>query len=408
MKILYDSTELSYYLEKNGYRAGVFYVALNIFRELKKRNDIQITFICNFKRYYFMKEVMNKIPEFKGIELLEEKSLINKIFAWLNYSVRKLPRKFTYGALSISRYYENLFYKQNKKNIEQIKYFNIYFSPFTPPTEEVYRSEHIKRFLMLHDVIPILEEGEKIFKNPRLWCYRLYSSINENDYYLTNSENTKRDVMKYFPFISDENIKTALLGANEAFRPVQTSRKEKYVLSLCTLGKRKNLVFTIRNFFSFIEKNKIDDLKLVLAGGLWKKFEKDLQNTIKGFDKDKIELTGYVDEDKLPDLYSGASFFVFPSLYEGFGLPVLEAMKCGCPVITSKTSSLPEVIGDAGIKINPESDEEMTDAMTKMYKDEFFRELCSERGMIRARNFSWEKCTNEILDFINSKNTPNK
>ena len=114
------------------------------------------------------------------------------------------------------------------------------------------------------------------------------------------------------------------------------------------------------------------------------------------------------DED-LPGLYSNALMFVYPSLYEGFGLPVLEAMKCGCPVITSNTSSLPEVIGNAGIKINPESDEEMIQAYEKFYYDNFFRELCSERGQIRAKNFTWAGCADEIIDFINTKlNQPDK
>ena len=97
--------------------------------------------------------------------------------------------------------------------------------------------------------------------------------------------------------------------------------------------------------------------------------------------------------------------FIYPSLYEGFGLPVLEAMKCGCPVITSNVSSLPEVIGQAGIQIDPKNDEELIKAYEKMYYDSFFRELCIERGLIRAKNFSWEKCASELLSYIAEKTT---
>ena len=125
-----------------------------------------------------------------------------------------------------------------------------------------------------------------------------------------------------------------------------------------------------------------------------------MQNAIGQFDKSKIEILGYVEDADLPNLYSNAMMFVYPSLYEGFGLPVLEAMKCGCPVITSNTSSLPEVIGDAVIKINPTSDEDMQEALHKIYFDKFYRELCIERGVIRSNNFSWKNCTNKLIQFI--------
>ena len=457
MKILFDATELSYFLEESGHRAGVFFVALNLFRELKKRKDVELVFYCNFKRYYFLKEVIEKVEEFQGIELLKENSWINLAFAKLNYiaeyeqtklsqpleggeavlfererklemqgwghsannptpksKISTLPQgagspKLKYGILSITRYYENIFYRQNKKNLEQLKDFEIYFSPFSAPSEEILNSKHLMRFRMIHDIIPILEAG-KVPTNKRLWCYRIYNTINKNDFYITNSECTRKDVLKYFD-LNEENIKTTLLGADTTFTPPlnpipqRSGKATKYVFSLCTLGKRKNLIFAIKNFFKFIEKNKIDDLKLVLAGGVWDKFKKELTKTIGNFDQSKIEVLGYVKDEELPKLYSNALMFIYPSLYEGFGLPVLEAMKCGCPVITSNVSSLPEVIGQVGIQINPENDEELIKAYEKMYYDNFFRELCIERGLIRAKNFSWEKCASELLSYIAEKTT---
>lgn len=400
-RILYDATELSYFLEESGHRAGVFFVALNIFRELKKRKDIELVFCCDFKRYYFLKDVIDRVEEFQGIELLNENSWMNLLFAKLCYILNNKNNKIKYGMISLARYYENIFYKPNKKNIEQLKDFDIYISPFSAPSEEILQAKHLKRFRMIHDVIPILETG-KLPTNRRLWFYRIYNTINKNDFSVTNSESTRKDVLKYFN-LKEENIKTTLLGADEYFKPTKDDTKEKYVFSLCTLGKRKNLIFAIKNFFRFIEKNKINDLKLVLAGVVWDKFKKELTNTIGEFDQSKIEVLGYVKDEELPKLYSNALMFIYPSLYEGFGLPVLEAMKCGCPVITSNLSSLPEVIAQTGIQINPTNDEELIKAYEKMYYDTFFRELCIERGLIRAKNFSWEKCVYEIVNFIKSK-----
>ena len=396
MKLLFDCTELSYFNEKSGHRAGVFFVALNLFKELKKRN-VDITFHCDFKRYYIMKT----ISEFSDIPLLEEHSILNKFVGWLVYKTDNLPKKIKYAVLIFARFYDKYLCKINKPNLKDIEKFDAYFSPFTPPSVEIEHSA-IKKFRMLHDIIPILENGYP--KSPKDWYYKIYTTISDknNNHYLANSESTRSDVLKYFK-IKEDKIKTILLGADDKFHPEERTTNEKYILSLCTLGKRKNLIFAIKNFFEFINTYNINDLKMVLVGGIWQKFTKELQSAIGDFDKTKLDFLGYVEDEKLPELYSNAMMFVYPSLYEGFGLPVLEAMKCGCPVITSNTSSLPEVIGQAGIQINPTNDEELINAYKKMYEDTFFRELCKERGLIRAKAFSWQKAASELLEFMETK-----
>ena len=103
----------------------------------------------------------------------------------------------------------------------------------------------------------------------------------------------------------------------------------------------------------------------------------------------------------MPALYSGAEWFTYTSMYEGFGLPPLEAMSCGCPVITSNNSSLPEVVGDAGIMIDYDSDEQHIQAYERYYFDKNLRNEYAQKGIERAKQFSWQKCTNKILDVIN-------
>lgn len=401
MKILFDCTELSYFYDTNGHRAGVFYVALNLFEEFKKRG-CDVTFYCDFRRIEFMKN----IKEFSGVNFLDGYSCLNRIVSKILYLTKDTPYVIKTAVNILARFYDKYLYVKSKKAIKKIEDFDVYLSPFTPPSVDIQNAD-IPKFRMLHDIIPILEKGMP--KNTKDWHYKVYNTINDKDFYFANSECTREDVLKYFPFIKPENIKTTLLGVNENFIQQSKNNSEKYVFSLCTLGKRKNVIFAIRNFIKFIEKNKINDLKLVLGGSNWKTFEAELDKTLKQYDKSKIVLTGYVKDEELPALYSSALMFVYPSLYEGFGLPVLEAMKCGCPVITSNVSSLPEVIGQAGIQIDPKNDEEMIKAYEKFYYDNFYRELCSERGMIRAREFSWSKCCDEILEFINEKlNQPNK
>lgn len=395
MKLLFDATELSYYNEKSGHRAGVFYVALNLLKEFQKL-DIDITFHCDFRRYYFLKN----IDEFKNIPLLNENSIINRLIAWIIYKAGNAPLKVKYALLILSRIYDKYLYRVNKKNLSQLNEFQVYFSPFTPPSKEIQISK-LKRFRMLHDVIPIVENG--MSKNAKDWHNKVYNTINSEDYYTTNSVYTRNDILKYFPSVKTEHIKTTLLGASSEFYPTDGKAIDgKYIFSLCTLGKRKNLVFAIKNFFAFIEKHNIQDLKLVLGGGVWKRFEGELNAVLNNYDRTKIVLTGYIEEDELRKYYSNALCFIYPSLYEGFGLPVLEAMQCGCPVITSNRTSLPEVIGESGIQINPTYDEDLISAFEKMYFDENFRRECSKNGLERAKSFSWEKCAKETLTFIKS------
>jgi glycosyltransferase involved in cell wall biosynthesis len=113
--------------------------------------------------------------------------------------------------------------------------------------------------------------------------------------------------------------------------------------------------------------------------------------------RDRIVMTGYVAEDDLAPLYSGALAFVYPSLYEGFGLPPLEAMQCGTPVITSNTSSLPEVVGDAGIMVDPLDQDALCDALSRVHGSAALRRELSRRSLARARQFSWERCIDQTL-----------
>ena len=171
-----------------------------------------------------------------------------------------------------------------------------------------------------------------------------------------------------------------------------------YVLTLGTLEPRKNIHRVIRCFAKTVLEEKIDDLCLVLVGAKgWSYGEAFEELGRYPSLRKRIVLTGYVDLEDLAPLYSGALSFVYPSFYEGFGLPPLEAMKCGVPVITSNTSSLPEVVGDAGIMVAPTDEDALSHAMLKIFRDSSLRARMSERSLARAALFSWEKCVEETI-----------
>lgn len=225
------------------------------------------------------------------------------------------------------------------------------------------------------------------------------------------SQSTAKDVSKIFN-ISSDKIKVIFHGIDKRFfkksSPAQIKKvKHKYgitkdyFLFLGTLDARKNIVRIIcayerfRDKYIHILKNPIQ--QLVLAGAKGKNF-KNIQKRI-SFSKYKkdIILPGYIEADDLDPLFEGADVFIFPSLYEGFGLPIIEAMANGVPVITSNVSSLPEVAKGGAILVDPHSVAEITQSLYTILTDkELHRDLC-KNGKNRAREFSWEKCAQQTL-----------
>ena len=170
---------------------------------------------------------------------------------------------------------------------------------------------------------------------------------------------------------------------------------DKYILSVGTLEPRKNLMSLLQAFADVIPLLP-EDIKLVIAGRKGWLYE-DILKTI-GDIGGKVVVTGYVTKVELRLLYNEAEVFVYPSLYEGFGLPVIEAMACGAPVITSNTSSLPEVAGDAGITVDPCNTGALSEAILEVVKNRKLREELSGKGLQRANLFSWEITAKQTLN----------
>jgi glycosyltransferase involved in cell wall biosynthesis len=200
----------------------------------------------------------------------------------------------------------------------------------------------------------------------------------------------------------DNNLYNTNTGADE-----QKIVKERYgiageyYLYLGTIEPRKNIVRLVEAYADLYQKRK-DCPKLVLAGSLGWLYNPILDTINSSVAKEKILLTGYIEDKDVPALISGANAFVFPSIYEGFGMPPLEAMACGVPVIASGTTALKEVISGVGLEVNPYSVEEIENALERIVADTELRKTSVEKGIKKALEFTWEKSASKLLGVYDS------
>ncbi len=260
-------------------------------------------------------------------------------------------------------------------------------------------------------LVTVHDLGYLYFPEAHPWPQRLYLDLSTRwnarvaAHILADSEATRSDLIAHYATPPDK-ITVAYPGRDETLAPVRDPAEIKavkarydiagdYFLYVGTLQPRKNLS-RIVTAFAALES----ETTLVLAGKRGWLYD-DLFTQVRrmGLER-RVRFPGYIsDEDKVT-LMSGALAFVFPSLYEGFGLPVIEAQSCGCPVITSTTSSLPEVAGDAALLVDPGDVAAIATAMRHIVVDPILREDLMARGFVNARRFSWRACAQSVLDAV--------
>jgi glycosyltransferase involved in cell wall biosynthesis len=267
---------------------------------------------------------------------------------------------------------------------------------------------HSKMVMTVHDMVA------SVFPEtlPKRTAYHnrigLPLYIQKVDRVITVSESSKSDIVKYLRYQPDK-IEVTPLGVNESFFQQSITPKKilikyeidyPYILCVGTIEPRKNLLRVIEAYFMLIKELEIEHRLVIVGAKGWKYtsiYEKLKQ---KSELINRIIFPGYVPDEDLPAFYQGASMLVYPSLYEGFGLPPLEAMAAGTPVITSNVSSLPEVVGESGILVDPYSICEMVHAMKRIICDKKLAENLSRAGKERARKFTWERTAKKTMDIF--------
>ncbi len=262
-----------------------------------------------------------------------------------------------------------------------------------------------RRIVTIHDAFAYVCPDEHDWLDN--WRYRLLlpRAARGADAILTDSRHSANDLRRYLGMASGR-VRVVACGVDSSFRPV-SDRTElsdtlsrlgisgPYLLYVGGINARKNVARLLEAYARI--RGRHPDLKLVIAGKpQWK--TSDITATYRRLDLEPwVRFTGYVPDTDLPALYGGAEAFVFPSLYEGFGLPPLEAMACGTPAIVSNTSSLPEVCGDAALQVNPLDVEAIAGAIDRILSDHDLADDLRRRGLARAEQFTWERAAREVL-----------
>jgi len=273
-----------------------------------------------------------------------------------------------------------------------------------------------KYVVTLHDVVALILPETFPLKHRLVSQVALSVIRRQADLVVVSSESAKEDTVRYLG-VERERITVIPDGVEERFQPLgdpvrsEAVRQKygippEYILFLGVLQPRKNIL-TLLQAFSVLIAEKLDHgLKLVIAGesgwGL-----ADMRKTVSSLGlQGHVVFPGFIEDEDLPDLYRGAHLFVYPSLYEGFGLPILEAMACGTPVITSNMSSMPEVAGDAAVLVDPRDPKGLVSAMASVLADEALREKLRQKGIARARGFSWDAVAQKTLEVYASLGGP--
>lgn len=382
-------------------RTGIYRVISSLSLELLARDDLDITF--------------------SSLSSLQVNQLTDHYFAKKDFAAKAFPRnRFEKALIAMAgcdcrTSQENIAAKILSKLYRmslshrigvEADLFHSHYSALP-----CFRSQHLPvRMMTIYDIIPLIHP--EYFADGFADEFRpiVESFSPKDDFLFTISECTKNDICSYFDMDPERVFVTPLAASPELYFPeldkaVITEVKQqfnipdgRYFLTLATVEKRKNLKMSMNCFREILKEPGCEDLSFVLVGTKgWK--VKELLEEIDNDPllQDRVIFTGFIPDQYLSAIYSGAEAFLYPSLYEGFGLPPLEAMQCGLPVIASNTSSLPEVVGDAGILVDPQDKDQICQAMMTLLADRAIHAEYAQKGLARAAGFSWHRCAEQTV-----------
>lgn len=399
MKVLFDAT----WIAQNAH-VKVMHGALRVIYELCKRlvksDEIET---------YLSHTTLNSVLHKKLIEFVEKEYKIDKnrieanlpFFLTAHQKLQTRIPKLRGGTFLANR---TQFVKKNR-----LANYAAYHSPVGAIPPVIYETKNITPFFTAHDLIPLVRP------DIAPWWYlkygkQTYESLKSNTIFLAVSQSTRNDLLNCRKDIRPENVVVTYIAADRStfYENKDEEKKnrvlkkynikyDKYFFALNRLERYKNVEHVLDCFNMLTLQGNLKDVGFILIGTLSE--DGYHQQVIKKFSANKqIQFIEYVEDEDLSVIYSNAIAFIYMSLYEGFGLPILEAMQCGVPVICSNTSAMPEVIGNAGICIDPTDKDLLCESILRIYKDDTLAANYASMGLERSQLFSWDKYATDVVN----------
>ncbi len=394
VKVVLDGTLFSECELRGANRDGMMRLTEDITEKLILNKELEISFASNYYLRKYDKALKSFIarnyPDHTQNIFSKNPPLLTNIFNWKEVFKTKFSEVL------------NPYFKE----INDQDLFHSFYYPFQ---KNILKSK-IKKSITYLDIIPLILGG---YPAPLVQRTKEIVKCINAGYAISISEFSRQDLLNYDKRIKAENIFVVPLAASkklfyknkdfDSWTAVKNkySLPDNYFLSVSGNDTRKNIPHLIESFNKFVLQENPSDIYLVLTGnGSHSRALLDTMNISKSV-KDRIFIPNtFIDSEDLAVLYSNAMCFFFMSLYEGFGLPALEAMQCGVPVVTSNTTSLPEVVGAAGIKLSPTDSDDLCEVMNKVYNDSDMRNEYAEKALVRASTFSWQRCADEYAEIF--------
>lgn len=414
--IIFDATLFVDAYETQLFRTGLYRVSEQLLLQLLDRYSAEQIYLYDTQgRNRLMRQVV--LPAYAGVRLLDTDS---RMFAWLtDAALRKAEdcRRREHAAeqtwrakgwkllKNILRVYGSICRRIMPPRqialpgpMAQLRYIATYY-----PISQWVHQCGIRATLIVHDLIPLIHPEWFPNENNQKTLQTIITSPSFKDRVVCVSHSTRADFLRFRPDFPETQVQVAHLASFIVKREsldvsLPSYATYPYLLSVCTLEPRKNLITVLRVYEHLLLLHGDTTPNLILVGAMgWKNGE--LVETLRRLQTaypDKIHLTGYIPDEQLLSLYGYARLFLYLSLYEGFGLPPLEAMSCGCPVITSNVSSLPEVVGDVGWTVEPTDVQAIVNAIEQALDADYA--VLRSRSLARVKQFSWKQFANQIIE----------